>query len=216
MIFMYMSPEWLRYLQQLNEHLHLQTRQIQEMEKSIQQIVKEVNQLKEKSAQPTVIRNEYKFDLLKVEKLSGTLNIGIKPESKDSSIEEFAVGQSMDVRSVEKEYPELYESIQQQITEYLSHDAYRTLQVYENKYHYPLDDPYRNFIIEDVKKQIDGRIRYYINQIRPKPMEPEQLTQMEPEQLTQMEQQVVEWLKRDIERTFETFIKNLPKKGDQN
>ncbi|HUC92228.1 MAG TPA: spore germination protein GerPC [Paenibacillus sp.] len=204
---MYMSPELLCYLQQLNGCLHSQNQQIKEMNGFIQQLVKEVNQLKEKSAQPTVIRNEYKFDLLKVETLSGTLNIGIKPDGKDSSIEEFAVEQSMNVETVEKEYPELYKRIQEQITGYLHHDAYATLRICENKYDYTLDDPYRKFIVEDVKKQIDGRIRYYLNQFKAE--------QVEPEQLTQMEWQIVENIKRDIEQTFETFVKHLPSKGNQ-
>lgn len=56
---MYMSPELLCYLQQLNGCLHSQNQQIKEMNGFIQQIVKEVNQLKEKSAQPTVISLKY-------------------------------------------------------------------------------------------------------------------------------------------------------------
>jgi spore germination protein PC len=197
-----MNLEWQRYVQQLNEHLNYQYKQINEMNKTLQQLIYEVNQLKEKINQPTVIRNEYKFDLLKVERLSGTLNIGIKPDGTDASIGEFDVEQSMDLRSADKEYPELFDSIQQKISEYLDGDAYKTLKACENKYNYTLDDPHRKFIVEDVKKQIDGRIRYYLNQNKPE--------HVSPEQFTQIEQMVLEIVKGDIERTFETFIKNLP------
>jgi spore germination protein PC len=204
---MNISPEWIYYLQQLNGHLHYQNQQIREMNDIIRNLVQEVNQLKE-NTQPPVIRNEYKFDLLKVETLSGSLSIGIKPTGTDSSIEEFAVEQSMSVQSVEKEYPELYKNIRQQVVEFLNHGVSRVLKENENKYDYKLDDTYRNFIVEDVRKQIDERIHYYLNRIKNE--------QEFPEQSSQMQQTIVNHVIRDIERTIETFIKNLPHKGEQS
>ncbi|MFH5185103.1 spore germination protein GerPC [Paenibacillus sp. TAB 01] len=68
----------------------------------------------------------------------------------------------------------------------------------EQQYRYPLDEPYRKFIVEDVKKQIDERIRYYL-QKHPEPMEDK-------------ERSIIEEVKQDIEKTFEAFIQNLPRK----
>lgn len=200
----YLSPELLRYMQQMNEYIQYQTQQIQQMSKKLQELDKEVNELKTKSSQPaTVIRNEYRFDLLKVEKLEGTLNIGLNPNpgETDSSIEEFAVGQNLNTPSVdEQQDPQMYQHIQEQVKDYLNNDAYRALEAFEHQYQYPLDDPYRKFIVEDVRKQINQRIRYYL--------------QKHPEQAENRQDSIIEDVKRDIEKTFEAFIRNLPKKED--
>lgn len=207
---MCMTPEMSRYFLQLNGYLHHQNQQIEQMNKLIQQLVREVDQLNRKLAQPQTIHNEYKFDLLKVERLDGTLNIGIRPTSNeaDSSIGEFAVGQSVEVPTfIEKQHPQLSQNIQQQIDDYLDQDAYRRLELLENKYQYQLDDPYRKFIIEDVKKQIDKRISHYLNQ-NPTEVIPK-------EDVDKLQDSVIEKVKQDIDNTFETFIRNLPRKENR-
>ncbi|MCL6606344.1 MAG: spore germination protein GerPC [Paenibacillus sp.] len=202
---MSMSPEMLRFLQQINSYMHYQSQQIQQLNTMIQELTREFNQLKEKKTEPPVIRNEYRFDLLKVEKLEGTLNIGINPNGSDSSIEEFAVEQSLDVPSlVERQHPHLYTNIRQQVEDYFSNGAYDSLKYLENKYNHPLSDQYCRFIVEDVKKQIDPRIREYLKRIHPE--------DASPEQLTTIQQSVFENVKRDIEKTFETFMENVLRK----
>jgi spore germination protein PC len=206
---MYMPPEMSRFLQQMNAYLHYQNQQIQQMDEKLQQLIQEFNQFKEKASEPPVIRNEYRFDLLKVERLEGTLNIGINPNGSEngsgSSIEEFAIGQTLEVPSmVEKQYPQLYPGIQQQVDDYLNNGAYNSLEQLENQYNHPLDVQYRKFIMDDVKKQIDHRIREYLKRIN--------LEEAGPEQLTYIQQTIFEDVKRDIDKTFETFLRNLLRK----
>ncbi len=204
---MFMNHDMMYYFQQLDAYLRSQNAKLDELTRTIQQLQKEVAQLKEKNS-PSVIRNEYKFDLLKVERLEGTLNIGLNPNGSDSSIEEFAVNQTMDVPSPEERHPDLFTGIQQKIVHYLDDEAYEVLRGMEEKYAYPLDDPYRRFILDDVKKQIDKRIHYYVNQHK--------TAEMEPEQAIEIEQAVIKKVKQDIEKTCEAFIKNLPRKGDES
>lgn len=199
---MYMGPEMMQYFQQLNDYLQSQNAKMEKMKKMIEQLHHDVNELKEKQV-PTVIKNEYKFDLLKVERLEGTLNIGINPKSSDASIEEFAINQSMDIPTAAQQPPRLFDRVRQEIYRYLDHDALQVLERIENECGYPLDDAYRSFIMADIKKQIDHRIRHYLNQ-----MDTEAL---EPEQIAAWEQKTVQRVKRDIERTCETFVKNLPR-----
>ncbi|ULL15375.1 spore gernimation protein [Paenibacillus sp. H1-7] len=216
---MYMSPELLRFLQQVNDYLQYQNQQIQQLNSKLDGLIQEMNQLKQSNddkqqppqpqPQPPVIRNEYHFDLLKVEKLEGTLNIGINPNGSDSSIDEMSVGQSVDAPSVttgpaEQPDPLMYNSIQEQIHDYLRGEAFHALKAFEAEYEYPLDDPYRSFIVNDVKKQIDKRIRYYMSKLKTRPANAEQVASMQ--------QPIIEEVKRDIEKTFEAFIKNLPRK----
>ena len=199
---MYVNTEIVQYFHQLDVYLHTQSRQMAEMNKLIQQLQQDIRQLKGNMS-PPVIKNEYKFDLLKIEKLDGTLNIGLNPKGSDSSIDEFSVDQSMDVPSETKQGTNLFPRIQQQINQYLNDEAIPVLVSIEQKYDFSLDEPYRNFILEDVKKQIDQRIHYYLNQYKP--------DELDSEQIAYIEKSTTQQVKNDIENTFEAFIKNLPK-----
>ncbi|UVI33290.1 spore germination protein GerPC [Paenibacillus spongiae] len=204
---MHVPQEILQFLQQLNGYMHYQNEQIRQMDAKLQDVIQELKRLKQHNAEPPVIRNEYRFDLLKVEKLEGTLNIGINPNGSDSdsSIEEFAVEQTLDAPSlIEKQYPQLLPDLQQQVDNYLNNGAYDSLNELESQYKYPLDTQYRKFIVEDVKKQTDKRIRDYLKRVRP--------DDATPEQLTSIQQSVYEDVKRDIEKTFESFMKNMLRK----
>jgi spore germination protein PC len=196
-----MTPEMARYFQQLHGYLQSQNKQIEEMNTRIHRLIQDVDYIK-RNIQPPVIKNEYKFDLLKVERLEGTLNIGLNPNGADGSIEEFAVNQSVESRIV-KNHPELYKQIQQKMNEYFSSDAYRALKQLEKKYRYPLDDSYRKFIVDDVKKQVDKRIQYYLGQVND--------DQVDTDQLDKYVQEVFRKVQIDVEKTFEDFIKNIPR-----
>lgn len=199
------NQEWSQYIHQLHTYLQNQNKIIEEMRQMIQSLHGEVNELKIKESQPPVVRNEYKFDLLKIERLEGTLNIGLTPNGTQSSIDEFAVDQAMQVPQARgQDETETYHKIQNQIHTYLDHDAYHTLMKIEQHFSYPLDDPYRKFIIEDIKKQINSRIQHYVQKL--------QFDGLEEHSRNERQQEVVAKVKMDIEKTFETFIRNLPKK----
>lgn len=199
------NNEWLHYVHQLHAYLQAQNIKIEEMRQMIQKLLTEMNNLKEQETKPAVTKNEYKFDLLKIEKLEGTLNIGLNPNGKESSIDEFSVGQSMQVPPVQQNHTEYNnQRIQEQIFAYLDKDAYQTLRKVEQDYAYPLDDPYRKFIVDDVKRQINQRIQHYVQKT--------QFESLEENQRSEVEQEIVAKVRKDIDRTFEAFIQNLPRR----
>ncbi|WP_019121492.1 spore germination protein GerPC [Brevibacillus massiliensis] len=206
---MYTDPDMMNYIHQLHAFLQAQTRQIAEMNKTMKQMEQDINQLKGNS-NPPVIHNEYKFDLLKIERLEGTLNIGLNPKGAEkggkSSIEELSVDQSVDVPSPTGQEPNLFERIRQQIQGYMNTEAREVLRYMEDRYACPLDDAYRQFILDDVARQLDQRIHYYLNQNKPLPTEPDQLARLE--------EQTVQCIKEDIRNTLKAFVKNLPKKSE--
>ncbi|MED4571150.1 spore germination protein GerPC [Brevibacillus agri] len=203
---MYMGPEMMQYLQQLHDYIQTQNKKMEKMKQMIEELQQDVKELKEKQV-PSVIKNEYKFDLLKVERLEGTLNIGLNPKSNDSGIGDFSINQSMDVPNGEKKNTPLFERVQKEIYRYLKSDAYHVLERIEEECGYPLNDDYRDFILEDIKKQIDQRIRYYVNQL--------QTDEWEPEQIDVWAGKIVQKVKRDIEKTCEGFVKNLPREVNE-
>ncbi|RUS46959.1 spore germination protein GerPC [Cohnella sp. AR92] len=198
----------LSYLRQLNGYLYQQHQQIQQIDTKLNELLQEIKRINEKNAEPPVNRNEYRFDLLKIERLEGTLNIGINPKASDTdmNIEDFAIAQSLEVPSlIENQHPGVFPGIQQLVNEYLDKEAYDYLKQLELKYNLPLTDTYRTFIVEDVKKQIDARIRDYLKRVHPEDAG-------SPEQISTITQAVYEDVKRDVQNAFEAYLTNLNRK----
>ncbi|MBO8171739.1 MAG: spore gernimation protein [Bacillaceae bacterium] len=205
---MYLGPELMRYFQQIQQQLYAQDKKIDQLNRTIQQLMQEINHLKNRQPEPPVIHNDYKFDLLKIERLDGTLNIGLNPNGAGSSIEEFDVNQSVKEPEISQQHPELYQNIQSQINDYFQHDIDQILNDIEDKYQYKLDMSYRKLIIDDVRKQVGKRILYYLKQVK--------LDQAKPDQLAQIQKNTVDKVKRDVEKTLDAYIRNLPRKKEDD
>ncbi len=198
--------DMMTYLQQMYQYLQSQQWKIEQLENSIEDLQNELNNLKK---QTRTERIEYKFDQLKVEKLEGTLNIGITPSGgiEPTSFEDFTVNENnINTPATNEQSSLLFENIKSKIHHYLNNECYADMKSFEQRYNYQLDTPYRSFIVEDIKKQIDNRIEYYLNGINSK--EKNERTQSE------IEEKTLEHLKSDIHRTIEEFIKHLPQKGE--
>lgn len=181
---------------------------IHQLYKSIDDLKTEIREIKEKPA-TNIERVEYKFDQLKVETLEGTLNIGLTPNVNSSgdtsSIEDFSVDQKqLAIKDSNKNNSGLYKSIKQNIHQFLDKDSYKLMQSLEEQYQMPLNQQYRDFIIGDIRKQIDDRILHYLNQ---------RGLDIPPKQLKAVEQEIIKKVKDDITNTIDAFIRNMPNTG---
>ncbi|OIJ10087.1 hypothetical protein BKP35_13280 [Anaerobacillus arseniciselenatis] len=205
---MYYQYDYSTYFQQIYQQLEAQQSKIDELEETIDILLDEISTLKNQaSQQPGKI--EYKFDQLKVERLEGTLNIGITPNGgvEPNSIDDFTVNRNnIDVPVVQQQHPKFYENIKKKVYDYLNNGCFDAMKSLEQHYNYQLDIPYRNFIVEDIKKQIDKRIQYYLKDVN--------LQDESEEALKQIEETTVNNVINDINRTMEEFIKHLPQKGE--
>lgn len=195
-------------LQQLYQYIHAQQQRLEQLEALVDDLQADINTLKQQNNN-RVEKIEYKFDQLKVERLEGTLNIGITPNGgmEPNSIEDFTVNRNnVNVPSTSEQHPQLYENIQNKVYDYLSGDCYQTMKSIEDHYNYPLDEPYREFIVDDVRKQIDNRIQYYLKNLNSR--------EMNDQELFEVEQSTVNKVIHDINNTIEEYIKHLPAKGD--
>lgn len=88
-------PGWPTWVTQVQQTLRHQQEQIAFLQKRIDMLMA---QLKAAEAKPTyhIDKIEYQFDQLKIEKLDGTLNIGIQPsgDGSESDIDQFIVQQA--------------------------------------------------------------------------------------------------------------------------
>lgn len=198
-----MYYNWHDNTAQLQSIIYSQNEKLLYLEDQIQQLQKQVQKLQQANTNK-IDKVEYKFDQLKVERLEGTLNIGLSPYGGAGTIEDFAVNQrELSVSTNEEQQHPMIDSVKTQIHDYLNNDCQNVLKSLEQKYNYNLEDPYRTFIIDDVRKQIDQRIHYYINQIN--------VRNMPKEQLQNVENQMINKVKVDINNSFEEFLKHLPR-----
>lgn len=195
----------MQHLHQMYQQLNIQNKKMSQLEATIQQLQNEVNSLKERQTS-NIEKIEYKFDQLKVERLEGTLNIGITPNNAGgSSVEDFSVNQhDLNVPPINQYEAKFFEDIQEQIHEYLHGECYRDIDLIEKQNNYQIDSHYRQYIIEDIRKQVDNRLRYYLNQMNLNNSSQDELVKIKDMALTKM--------KEDIHKTYEEFVRQLPRK----
>jgi spore germination protein PC len=190
-----MNEENNYYLSKMKQMLEDQNDRIKELEHQIKKLKRQVNVLAD---EPKTV--EYKFDQLKVEKLEGTLHIGIghSAESKDL-IEQFNIGQNTvqmpgQMKRSVIENPNYREMIKA-MDEFFIKEAPVYLHSLETKINVPLDESYRVFILEDVQRQVPGRIKHYLTKYEPKD--------------ERGRKEILQKTKEDIYRGIETFIVHL-------
>ncbi|MFC4100938.1 spore germination protein GerPC [Paenibacillus xanthanilyticus] len=189
----------------LSERVQLQQRQLyetqcklQEQQQLMTELQRQIDELRVRliaaESRPVyhIEKMEYAFDQLKVEKLDGTLNIGMTPPNEEYIKE---IGQlvmpggiaapgktpapSADpATSGPNQFPSMgatsgpgatapqppYPEIRQQVDIYLNQTAPQRLAQLESEYGIPLDPYHRRLIIEDIRKQMSTRVQYYIQQ----------------------------------------------------
>ncbi|XEC93958.1 spore germination protein GerPC [Paenibacillus tarimensis] len=148
------------YYDQLAAQLYWQAKKIEELETDLIQLKNELSEVKEQR-QIHVDKIEYKFDQLKIERLEGTLNIGISPGGGKQVEEMIVEGKEMELSDPYKS--QLFQDAKDQVDGYMNSDCLRDIQNMEEKYRVIFGQEYREAIIDDLRKQIDKRIDYYIN-----------------------------------------------------
>ncbi|XOK58850.1 spore germination protein GerPC [Paenibacillus elgii] len=148
------------YFQKLNDYLKWQTSRIRSLENKVESLSQELESIK-KQRGVTIERIEYKFDQLKVEKLDGTLNVGLSPAGLgEQSVEDMEVsGETIRTNTAKSES---FARIQQRVTDYLQQSCPAELVQLEEKYQVKLDEDANESIIGDLQGQIGQRIDYYL------------------------------------------------------
>ncbi|RSD29486.1 spore gernimation protein [Mesobacillus subterraneus] len=161
----------------------------------------EIAALKERP--PVQIGNiEYKFDQLKVETLEGTLNIGLNPTDLDG-IEDFTVDQkAVNVPVPPKQIFKRTIEIESALHHYLETELENIYRDAQTNLGINIDDSYFDFIKEDIKKQLSGRVAAHLQERTAG----ERGTQQGPE----LNEQVIDALKQEIHNGVFLFLKNLP------
>ncbi|MBD2869522.1 spore germination protein GerPC [Paenibacillus arenilitoris] len=163
-----LSP-WQIWSLEVQNALKAQQERIDGLESQLAELCEKIKQLE---AKPTynIESIEYHFDQLKVEKLDGTLNIGMTApgdgdESFPGTVDQLAVAKPEVFPAAGPAIPPPtgpYADIYAGMNRYLDTEALQKLQSFESELCLPLDPYHRRIIIEDVRKQLPPRIEYYL------------------------------------------------------
>lgn len=150
------------YIQQLFQELKRQSEKLEKMDQLLQDLRKDVDGLMSKNS-TNIERIEYHFDLLKIEKLEGTLNIGMT-QSAGKTIDDVMVnGQTMEQIQTDPKRALMITNIQQAVYSYLEHEVPKMIDYLTEEGQ--IDSKHKELIIQDIKGQVDARIVLYVDQM---------------------------------------------------
>ncbi|MFP3411578.1 spore germination protein GerPC [Bacillus sp. SIMBA_074] len=198
-----MNQDIYTYLHQLQQALQIQQQTILNLEEQVRLLQEELNELKSRPSS-SIGKVEYKFDQLKVENLNGTLNIGLNPFStKGQQIEDFQVDtETLKVNPETEINPDFYQGILQEMHRYLDEEAYSRILHFEQEERTPLDEMYRQMMVDDIKKQMEHRLPYYLSQVQSY-----EGISTDPDYLRDV---IIQAMKQDIDKAFLSFIQHIP------
>ncbi|MFB6465273.1 spore germination protein GerPC [Cytobacillus sp. Hz8] len=199
-----MNSEFIHYIEQLHQFVRVQQKKISSLEKTVNELRNEVSAIKNRT--PIHVDSiQYSFDQLKVEKLDGTLSIGLNP-SDLQGIEEFAVNQQQPMASpmlTPQERLEAVMSIEDELHRYVETDIPPIFNQFKNTSKIEIDDSYLDFIKTDIKKQLPNRIENYLLKVTPN-------DRSSKDQNILFEEIIIQ-LKNDIHNGVQVFLQNLEK-----
>ncbi|WP_214629940.1 spore germination protein GerPC [Paenibacillus agaridevorans] len=205
---------WHVWSAEVSRRLHQQQLQIERLEAQLSQLQNKISMLEAKPSY-NVESIQYRFDQLKVERLEGTLNIGMTlpgGEAADSTtgtgeVEQFTVGDQPNYYPVQQpmgtqqaEGP--FRALAGRLDGYMASEGERRLLSQEMELGMQLDPHHRRIVLEDVRKQLPARIKHYINQ----------LSKEEQENLSNpgaMTERIFERTKRDAEAAIGAYMRQL-------
>lgn len=199
--------DWNMIFRQLYTQLLWQSEKLGKMDRKLDAILVELQAIRGQKP-VNVEKIEYNFDQLKVEKLDGTLNIGITPDNA-KSIEQLALGDSEVMFGpvpIQTQSPQSFAAIQNGVMNYLNAEAPEELKQMEGKYNLSLPGEYRAHILADVQKQVNARIVHYMQQmeLRDDGENPEERVR-----------EISEQVKADIRKGVEQYLQTFPKREEE-
>lgn len=164
-----MDPNLLRLIHEMQQQLMWQTSKLNEIQGELRMLRDETEGLKGQK-QGGIEKIDYHFDQLKVEKLEGTLNIGLTPytsgqieqlSADGNHLEDIAM-QHVQVPPEPYAYTPEHQWIYSQVHQYLRSECPELIRKLEEDHMTILSQDYRSKMIEDIARQVDERIRLYL------------------------------------------------------
>lgn len=165
---------WLDWARQTQHQVQQQAQRIAELERQMCELSARLKCMDEKPSY-TIERLEYHFDQLKVDRLEGTLHIGMTPPGGEAlgEMDQFTVTpaypQPPGATSAAMPSPQTAQAspwppddeLRQRIDHYLEHAAPAVLSQLAAQRQLPIDPHHGRLILDDLKRQALPRLAYY-------------------------------------------------------
>lgn len=197
-----MQNDLYSYINQLALQVKKHEEKLMKLEKTNTELLQIVENLKNQPA-VNVEQIDYHFDQLKIERLDGTLNIGLNPQDLQK-MDEFSIPKPF--RNIQKIQPKDLEQLRNKLDSYINHDLPTIIEKSKEKIGVELDESYTKFIQEDIQKQLPDRISFYSKKLT----ENERNLSVEEET-----QEIFRLIIQDIEQAVATFLQQFPMKGQK-
>ncbi|ARF70146.1 hypothetical protein B7C51_23345 [Paenibacillus larvae subsp. pulvifaciens] len=168
----------------------------------LSQLQSDIDNIKQRN--PTSIdRIEYHFDQLKIERLDGTLNIGLTPNGGKSLDDLTVNGQPLDQMNIRDNGNS---HIHQQLIRYLYEQVPEKIRKWSEAHQVDASE-ITPAILTDIHQQLDERIRYYMHAVSDENQEADQIDE------ESVKMSVFEKVKYDIDTAVEQYISKTFKQG---
>ncbi|MFS0722796.1 spore germination protein GerPC [Paenibacillus sp. 1P07SE] len=165
---------WQDWARQTQHQVQQQAKRIAELERQMCELSARLACMDEKPSY-TIERLEYHFDQLKVDRLEGTLHIGMTPPAGESlgEMDQFTVtpaypqppgspsAAAPSSQTVEPALGPPDDELRQRIDHYLAHAAPALLSELAAQRQLPIDPHHARLILDDLKRQALPRLAYY-------------------------------------------------------
>ncbi|AJY77296.1 hypothetical protein VN24_25465 [Paenibacillus beijingensis] len=219
-------------LQQMQMTLEAQQTQLVQLQQQVDRLSRRLQEVEEKPS-CTIEKLEYHFDQLKVEKLDGTLNIGMTPPGSGQleelgqlsipnhvqggtgvfpspsgpvSVSSPAAGpQTFTPQQMQS--PHLLQQAMAQADNYMDQRASGVMEQMEAEFGLKLDTHHRQMVLVDIRKQLPARIQHYLQHYRNEEKGRRQDEKTDPQQI--MIDQVTDCTLRDAEAAIRQYLKRI-------
>ncbi|WP_106498058.1 spore germination protein GerPC [Lentibacillus sp. Marseille-P4043] len=186
--------EWTTYFYDLHQHIQEQGKKIKELESKLDQ-VETISKEKNKN---TIEKIEYNFDQLKIERLEGTLHIGLSP-SDLANIDDLGINQTNPANF----QPPMKQSLLSDLSQHINQEGPALIQDLANQYRKPVDEGFQSIMLQDIEKQLPQRIAFYEQEAKDQNINSE-------DQLTAY---ITEQIKNEIYQSLVNYMQNNEQKG---
>jgi len=196
-----MQHDFYTYTVEMKKYLEKQEQRILTLEAEIHSLAAKLQQMTNQRS-VTIEKIEYKFDQLKIEKLDGTLNIGVNPgdieEFVDSTVSNMSSSSPTTFTTEQREI--VTSQITAEVSAFIDRELTEMIAQHETQTGERFEGQYDNFIREDLFKQLPERIEFYLNH---------HPYNKNIEQANEYTEKIIEQIKTDISQAIYHFLQNV-------
>lgn len=201
---MSLQSDFYTFINQLASQLKRHEEKLAKLEKAHTDVMKTIETL---NNQPpiNVERIDYHFDQLKIERLDGTLNIGLNPQDLQE-MDEFSIP-TPNFRKEQSEKSKVQlNQLQDRLNTYLEKELPLFIENAKREMGLELDQSYAAFIQEDIRKQLPERLAFYSQKLAKTRRDLS---------VNEEEQEIYQMTIHDIQQAIYAFLRQFPMKGQK-